>query len=174
MNGIWSLRWLGAIWTLQISHHCYPNLTHFWHYYYPNQDDISFALLESSFITNLMGHDLAIIVVWNLLFIGSYGINTNVIHLLVLFKHWYHAHCLDTNVICLFILFKHGCCMFICVVYTRKSYTQLSCLNNARHSCLTNTNLWNNKFRMDLKWTHEVCKFVMLFFININLKHIMT
>jgi hypothetical protein len=28
-----------------------------------------------------MGHDLAIIVMQNLLFIGSYGIDTNVIHL---------------------------------------------------------------------------------------------
>jgi hypothetical protein len=36
-----------------------------------------------------MGHDLAIIVVQNLLFIGSYGINTNVIHLL---------YCLNINV----------------------------------------------------------------------------
>jgi hypothetical protein len=71
------------------------------------------------------GHDLTIIVVWNLLFIGSYQINTNVIHLFVLFKHWYRAHCLNTNVICLFVSFKHICCMFIRVVYTRKSYTIL-------------------------------------------------
>jgi hypothetical protein len=34
-----------------------------------------------------MGHDLAIIVMWNMFFIGSYGININVIHLLVLFEH---------------------------------------------------------------------------------------
>jgi hypothetical protein len=38
-------------------------------------------------ITNLMGHDLAIIVVRNVFFIGSYGINIDVIHLLVLFEH---------------------------------------------------------------------------------------
>jgi len=42
---------------------------------------------EPRYITNLIGHDLAIIVVRNLLFIGSYGINTNVIQLLMLFKH---------------------------------------------------------------------------------------
>jgi hypothetical protein len=100
-----------------------------------------------SCITNLMGHDLTIIVVRNVFFIGLYGINTNVIHLLVLFKHWYHAHCLNTNVICLFVLFKHGCCMSIHVVYTWKLYTWLS--------CLTNINLWNNRFRMDLEQTHE-------------------
>jgi hypothetical protein len=40
-------------------------------------------------------------------------------------------------------------------------YTQLSYLNNAQHSCLTNMNLWNNKFCMDLEWTHEAYKFVM-------------
>jgi hypothetical protein len=67
-------------------------------------------------ITSLMGHDLAIIVVWNPFFISLYGIDMDVIHLLVLFKHQCHAHCLDTNVIYLFILFKHKCCMFIHVV----------------------------------------------------------
>jgi len=112
-------------------------------------------------ITNLMGHDLAIIVVRNLLFIGLYGINTDVIHLLVLFEHWYRVHALNINVICLFVSFNHGCCMFIYVVYTRKSYTWLSCSNNAWHWCLTNMNLWNNKFHRDLEWTHEACKFVV-------------
>jgi len=34
-----------------------------------------------------MGHDLAIVVMQNLFFIGSYGIDTYVIHLIVLFKH---------------------------------------------------------------------------------------
>jgi hypothetical protein len=38
-------------------------------------------------ITNIMGHNLAIIVVRNVFFIRSYGINTYVIHLLVLFEH---------------------------------------------------------------------------------------
>jgi hypothetical protein len=112
-------------------------------------------------ITNLMSHNLAIIIMRNLFFISSYGINTNVIRLLVLFEHWYRAHYLNTNVICLFVSFKRRCCMFIHVVYTRKSYTWLLCLNNAQHSCLTNMNLWNNKFRMDLEWSHEACKFLM-------------
>jgi hypothetical protein len=103
------------------------------------------------FIKNSMTRDLAIIVMRNLLFIGLYQKNTNVIHLFVLFEHWYCAHCLNTNVICLFVLFKHGCCMFIRVVYTRKSYTWLSCLNNAQCLCLTNTNLWNNKFHTNLE-----------------------
>ncbi len=58
-----------------------------------------------------MGQDLTIIVVQILLFIGSYGINMNVIHLFVLFRHIY--------------------CMSICVVNTQKSCAQLSCLNNA-------------------------------------------
>jgi hypothetical protein len=64
-------------------------------------------------IINFMAHNLIIIVMQTLLFVGSYGINMNVIHLFVLFEHQYHAHCLDTNVICLFILLKHECCMSI-------------------------------------------------------------
>jgi len=39
------------------------------------------------FITNFIGHDLAIIIMQNSLFIGLYGIDTNVIHLLILFEH---------------------------------------------------------------------------------------
>jgi len=39
------------------------------------------------FITDSMGHDLTIIIVQNLLFIVSYQINTNIIHLLMLFEH---------------------------------------------------------------------------------------
>jgi hypothetical protein len=113
-------------------------------------------------ITNFMGHNLAIVVVGNLHFIRSYEINTNVIHLLVLFEYQCHVHCLDMNVICLFVLIKHGCYMSICVVYTRKSCTWLSCLNHAWHSCLNNTNPWNNKFRMNLKRMHEAYKFVMI------------
>jgi hypothetical protein len=50
----------------------------------------------------------------------------------------------------------------ICVVYTWKLYIWLSNLNNVRHSCLTNTNLWNKfRFCTDLEQTHEACKFVM-------------
>ncbi len=71
------------------------------------------------YITNFMGHNLIIIVVvQNLLFIGLYGINTYVSHLLVLFEHQCCAHDLNMNVICLFILFRHKCCMSIHVVYT--------------------------------------------------------
>ncbi len=36
---------------------------------------------------------------------------------------------------------KHICCMSVRVVYTRKWYTWLSCLKNAWHLFLTNTNL---------------------------------
>ncbi len=107
-------------------------------------------------ITNFMDHDLAIIVMWNSFFISSHGIDMDVIHLFVLFEHRCHVHCLNTNVICLFVLFKHECCMFICVVNT-----PFLCLNNAQHSCLDNTNLWNKKFCADLEWTHEAWKFVM-------------
>jgi len=87
--------------------------------------------------------------------------NRHKCHSFILFEHQCHVHCLNTNVICLFVLFKHGCCMFIHVVYTWKSSTQLSCLNNAWHSCFNNMNPWNNKFHMNLKWTHEAYKFVM-------------
>jgi len=110
-------------------------------------------------ITNFMGHNLIIIVVWNLFFISLYGIDMNVIHLFVLIEPQCCAHYLNTNVICLFILFKHKCCMSIHVVYTWKFCTWLMCLNNAQHSCLNNTNLWNNKFHTVLEQTHEACKF---------------
>jgi hypothetical protein len=43
------------------------------------------AHIARTHITNFMGHDLVIIVVRNLFFIGSYGIDMNVIHLFVLF-----------------------------------------------------------------------------------------
>jgi hypothetical protein len=102
-----------------------------------------------------MGHNFVIIVLPNLFFISLYGINIDVIHLLVLFEHWCHAHRLNTNVICQFMLFRHKCCMFIRVVYTWKPCTQLPCPNNAWHSCLNNTNLWNNIFCSNLEWTHS-------------------
>jgi hypothetical protein len=38
-------------------------------------------------ITNFMDHDLAIIVMRNLFFIGLYGIDINVFHLSILFEH---------------------------------------------------------------------------------------
>jgi hypothetical protein len=82
-----------------------------------------FSMVLILYITDLMGHNLAIIIVQNLLFIGLYGIDMDVIHLLVLFEHQCCAHCLDMNVIWLSILFKHGCCMSIHVIYTQKSCT---------------------------------------------------
>jgi hypothetical protein len=81
---------------------------------------------------------------------------------LYLFEHRCRVHCLNVNVICLFVLFSHRCCMSICVVYTTKSCTQLPCLNSAWHSCLYYTNSWNNRFCIDLEWTHEAYKFMML------------
>jgi hypothetical protein len=125
-----------------------------------------------------MGHNLAIIFVWNSFFIGWYKIDTNVIHFLILFRHQYHAHCLDTNVIhflilfkhryhahclnmnviCLFILLRHRCCMFICVVYTQKSCTWLSCLNNK--------NLWNNRF---CRIWNKAVKLINLWCMNLPL-----
>jgi hypothetical protein len=54
-----------------------------------------------------MGQDLTTVIMRNLLFIGFYGINMNVIHLFVLFKHRCCVHCLDTNFVCLFVLFTH-------------------------------------------------------------------
>jgi hypothetical protein len=78
-----------------------------------------------------MGHDLAIIVVRNLFFISLFGIDMDVIHLLVLFEHRCCVHCLNMNVICLFVLFRHECCVSIRIVYTQKSCTQLPYLNNA-------------------------------------------
>ncbi len=92
-------------------------------------------------ITNFMGYDLAVIVTQNFLFIGSYGI--------------------DTNVICMIVLFRHKCYMSICVVYIRKLCTYLLCLNNAWHSCLNDTNPWNNKFYTNFERTHEAYKFVL-------------
>jgi hypothetical protein len=113
-------------------------------------------------ITNFMGHNLAITVVWNLLVIGFYGINMNVIHLLVLFEHRCCAHYLNTNVMCLFILFRRKCCIFIHFVCTQKPCTWCLYLKNAWHSCLNNTNLWSNKFCMELEQIHEAYKFVMV------------
>jgi hypothetical protein len=119
-----------------------------------------------------MGHNLVIIVVWNVFCISLYGINSDVIHLLVLFEDRCHAHCLNTNVICLFVLFRQESCVFIHIIYTMKLCTWFSCLNNAQHSCLNNTNLWNNKLCTDLKRIYETYKFVMIlsnyFFQNIK------
>jgi hypothetical protein len=67
-----------------------------------------------------MGHNLTIIDVQNLFFIGSYEIDMDVIHLFVLFKHRCHVHCLDTNVICM--LDMNVVCLF--VLFTYKSCAQ--------------------------------------------------
>ncbi len=92
---------------------------------------------------------------------SSYGIDMDVILLLVWFEHRYCVHCLNTNVICIFKLFKHKCYMSIHVVYTWKLCTQILCFNNAQHSYLNNTNFWNNRFRIDLEQTYQTCKCVM-------------
>ncbi len=65
-----------------------------------------------------MGHNLAIIIVQNLFFIGSCGIGMDVIRLLVLFKHQCCVYSLNTNVICMFVLFRQKCSMSIHVIYT--------------------------------------------------------
>jgi hypothetical protein len=91
------------------------------------------------FIWNKHGCHSSICIVWTLMFC-------------TLFKHECHI---------LFVLFKHKCCLFVRVVHTPKSCTQLLCLNNAQHLCLNNMNLWNNKFHTDLEQTYEACKFVM-------------
>jgi hypothetical protein len=111
-----------------------------------------------------MGHNFTIIVVQKFLFIGSYEVDTNVIHLLVLFEHWCCVHCLNMNVICMFVLFKHECCVSIHIVYIRKSCTRLPCLNNAWHSCANDMNPLNNRLRMDLEQIHEAYKSVMNIF----------
>jgi len=73
--------------------------------------------MNNYYITKFTGHDLAITIVQNLLYIGSYGIDIDVIHLFVLFEYQCRAHCLNTNVIYLFVLFRNKCCVLIYVVY---------------------------------------------------------
>jgi len=111
-----------------------------------------------------MGHNLAILIMQNLLFKGLYGIDMDVIHLLVLFEHRCYVHCLYMNVICLFILFWHQCCVSIHTIYTQKSWTQqrFPYLNNVWLSCVNDINPWNNKFHTNLERTYEAYKFVML------------
>jgi hypothetical protein len=98
----------------------------------------------------------------NYFFIGLYGIDTNVIHLVVLFEHRCCVHYLDMNVICMFILFRHECCMSIHIVYIQKLCTWLLCLNNAWHSCVNDTNPWNNIFHTNLEQTHEA-QFLLIY-----------
>ncbi len=122
----------------------------------------SCLIIWNVFITNFMGHELVIIIMQNFLFIGLYGIDTDVIHLLVLFEHQCHVYCLDMNVICIFVLFEHKCCVFICIVYTRKSCARLPCVNNAWNMCLNNMNPRKNRYCIDFEQNHEAYKFVML------------
>jgi hypothetical protein len=103
-------------------------------------DNNNYAIFFDRFVWNKHGCNSYICIVWILMSC-------------ILFGHECHM---------LFELFKHGCFMFIHVVYTWKSYTELLCLNNAWHSCLNNINLWNNIFCTNLKWTHEAYKFVMI------------
>jgi hypothetical protein len=74
-------------------------------------------MMSNYYITKFTSHDLAIIIVQNLFFIGLYVIDIDVIHLFVLFEYQCFAHCLNTNIIRLFVLFKHKRCVFIHVVY---------------------------------------------------------
>jgi hypothetical protein len=84
---------------------------HFW------EKIIGFMNLHHKF----HGSRLAIIVMQDLLFIGLYKVDMNVIHLFVLFEHKYCVHCLDTNfnaylyylntdVVCIFVLFTPKSC----------------------------------------------------------------
>ncbi len=162
----------------------FNNIKNEWFNSYANVNDckcVKNSMTHSSINVRHSWVDLAIIVVWNLFFISSYGINTDVIHLLsclnidimciVLTQISYaYSYCLNMNVVCQLtsntvwaprisrLSFIRG--NLIRVVYTWKSCTWLPCINNAQH--LNNTNLWNNKFCMHLEWTHEACKFMML------------
>jgi hypothetical protein len=95
---------------------------------------------------------------------------------------WHRHECHSSNCIVwtlmLCTFFWHKCCMPICIVYTwcymfipiiytQKSCKQFPCLNNAWHSCLNNMNPWNDRFHIDLEWTHGVYKFVMLKNLNV-------
>ncbi len=51
--------------------------------------DIIYHVNGINYTSHVMGHNLAIIVMWNWFFIGLYLIDINVIHLFVLFEHWY-------------------------------------------------------------------------------------
>jgi hypothetical protein len=59
---------------------------------------------RKTYIANFIGHNLAIIIVWNLFFISLYGIDMDVIHLLVMFTSMSYA------------LFRHKCHMLIRIV----------------------------------------------------------
>jgi len=117
------------------------------------------------YITNFMDYNLVIIVVQNLFFIGSYGIDINV---------FIYVYFLNINVMCIvltiisyaylyclsWMLYVFLCCLHMKVVYTTSMFKW--------HSCLSNTNPWNNKFHTNLKRTYEACKFVMYVFATLH------
>jgi hypothetical protein len=74
---------------------------------------------------------MATIIVQNLFFIGLCEIDTNVIHLFILFEHQCCAYCLNTNVIRIFILNMDVVCLFM--LFTHRSHAHNTCLNNAWH-----------------------------------------
>jgi hypothetical protein len=47
-------------------------------------------------ITNSMGYDLTMLVMWDLFFIGLYYLNTYVVHLKVMFRH---GNCMSIHII---------------------------------------------------------------------------
>ncbi len=112
---------------------------------------------EMTLIINFLGHNLTIVVmiIWNLFSIGLYYLNMNVIHLFVLFRHRYHAHCLEMDNVCLFILYRHS---VVCMTFL---------FNNTWHSCLNNLNFMNKHILHDywyhiMAW-HEVCHHIVDF-----------
>jgi len=85
-----------------------------------------------------------------------------VFHRFVWNRHGCHSFICNvwTSMSC--ALFKHKCCVSIRIVYIWKLCIKLLCFNNAWHSCVNDTNLWNNRFRMDLFQIHEAYEFVMI------------
>jgi hypothetical protein len=70
-----------------------------------------------------MGHDLTIIFMQNLVFIGSYGIDLNIVHIFVFFEHRCHSHCLTPNsvpicIVYTWMLYVYSCHLHMKVVHT--------------------------------------------------------
>jgi hypothetical protein len=128
--------------------------------------------LERTFITNFMSQNLIIIIVQ--FFFHKFIWNIHKCHSSI-YIVWTLMSC---------ALFKHECHMPIRIFKTWMLYVYLCCLhtkvvhmtfvlNNARHSWFNNMSLWSNKFGMNLEWTHEAYKFVMLAqFVSIHSKKI--
>jgi hypothetical protein len=79
------------------------------------------------YITNFMGYNLAIIVVQNLFFIGSYGIDINVfiyvyflnidVMRIVLTRiSYFYLYCLS------WMLYVYSCCLHMKIVYTTSMF----------------------------------------------------